>query len=123
LPVAEALLAGASCLCSNRTSLPEVAGDAVEYFDPEDGPQALALVRSAIVDPRHRERLRDKARTFRARGWAETAQECLTVIAASRDAVRFPAAKEATADGSGRASIPFIEPAASTVTVRPNIRS
>jgi glycosyltransferase involved in cell wall biosynthesis len=123
LPVAEALLAGASCLCSNRTSIPEVAGDAVEYFDPEDGPQALALVRSAIVDPRHRERLRDKARTFRARSWAETAKECLTVIAASRNAVRFPAAKEAAADGSGRASTPFIEPAASTVTVRPNIRS
>jgi glycosyltransferase involved in cell wall biosynthesis len=36
LPVAEAMRSGAACLVSDRGSLPEVGGDAVEYCDPLD---------------------------------------------------------------------------------------
>lgn len=36
LPVVEAMASGTPVLCSNRTSLPEVGGDAVLYFDPDD---------------------------------------------------------------------------------------
>jgi glycosyltransferase involved in cell wall biosynthesis len=35
-PVAEAMGCGAPCLVSNRSSLPEVGGKAVIYFDPEN---------------------------------------------------------------------------------------
>jgi len=35
-PVAEAMGCGAPCIVSNRSSLPEVGGDAVLYFDPEE---------------------------------------------------------------------------------------
>jgi glycosyltransferase involved in cell wall biosynthesis len=41
LPVLEAFRAGLPVLCSNATVLPEVAGDAASYFDPES-PQQLA---------------------------------------------------------------------------------
>jgi glycosyltransferase involved in cell wall biosynthesis len=34
MPVAEALLAGCPVACSHSTSLPEIGGDAVSYFDP-----------------------------------------------------------------------------------------
>ena len=34
LPVIEALSCGTPVICSNTSSLPEVGGDAVEYFDP-----------------------------------------------------------------------------------------
>lgn len=36
MPVLEAMAAGTPVLCSNVTSLPEVAGDAARYFDPRD---------------------------------------------------------------------------------------
>lgn len=36
MPVAEAIIAGKPVLCSNLTSLPEIAGDAAMTFDPKD---------------------------------------------------------------------------------------
>lgn len=36
LPVVEAMASGTPVLSSNSTSLPEVGGDAVSYFDPDD---------------------------------------------------------------------------------------
>ena len=36
LPVLEAMLSGAPVACANATSLPEVGGDAVAYFEPQD---------------------------------------------------------------------------------------
>lgn len=36
LPVVEAMASGVPVLSSNRSSLPEVGGDAVMYFDPDD---------------------------------------------------------------------------------------
>ncbi len=34
LPIAESLMHGKFCVASNRTSIPEVGGDLVDYFDP-----------------------------------------------------------------------------------------
>lgn len=46
MPVAEALIAGCPVACSNATSLPEIAGDAALYFDPNDTKEiALALLK------------------------------------------------------------------------------
>jgi glycosyltransferase involved in cell wall biosynthesis len=36
LPLVEAMACGTPVLSSNRTSLPEIGGDAVRYFDPDD---------------------------------------------------------------------------------------
>jgi glycosyltransferase involved in cell wall biosynthesis len=36
LPVVEAMASGAPVLSSNQSSLPEIGGDAVRYFDPRD---------------------------------------------------------------------------------------
>lgn len=41
LPVAEAMVCGAPVVCSRAASLPEIAGDSVYYFDPND-PQDIA---------------------------------------------------------------------------------
>jgi glycosyltransferase involved in cell wall biosynthesis len=41
MPVAEALSVGTPVICSNTSSLPEVAGDAALYCDPLD-PQSIA---------------------------------------------------------------------------------
>src|SRR5207302_1715891 len=44
LPVLEAMAYGKPVLCSNVTSLPEVAGDAAIYFDPSDPGQIAAAI-------------------------------------------------------------------------------
>jgi glycosyltransferase involved in cell wall biosynthesis len=52
MPVIEAMAAGCPVTCSNRTSLPEVAGDAALQFDPRIPTQvADALVRIATDEP------------------------------------------------------------------------
>lgn len=49
LPVAEAMALGAPIVCSNKGSLPEIAGDAALYFDPSE-PEYLALAMSKVLE-------------------------------------------------------------------------
>jgi glycosyltransferase involved in cell wall biosynthesis len=58
LPVLEAMTRGVAVACSDRSSLPEVAGDAALLFDPED-PRAIAAAISRLLHDRAEvERLR-----------------------------------------------------------------
>ena len=50
LPVAESLAHGKYCICSNASSLPEIAGDLVGYHDPPDVAGCLALVEQALFE-------------------------------------------------------------------------
>lgn len=55
LPLVEAMASGVPVLSSNRTSLPEVGGDAVEYFDPDDFDSfVFGLERIAVDEVRQR---------------------------------------------------------------------
>jgi len=49
LPILEAFHARLPVICSNATTLPEVAGEAACYFDP-DSPEELASLMRAILD-------------------------------------------------------------------------
>jgi len=49
LPILEAFHARLPVLCSNATTLPEVAGDAALYFDP-DSPEELASLMKMVLD-------------------------------------------------------------------------
>ena len=51
LPVLEAMRRDAPLACSNATSLPEVAGDAAELFDPRDTDSIAAALRRVLTDP------------------------------------------------------------------------
>ncbi|MDQ0316208.1 glycosyltransferase family 4 protein [Amorphus orientalis] len=50
LPVGEALWLGTPVLASNATSIPEVGGDLVTYFDPTDADALAALIRRTATD-------------------------------------------------------------------------
>jgi glycosyltransferase involved in cell wall biosynthesis len=50
LPVAESLAHGKLCVASNRTSIPEVGGDLVDYFDPTNDEDALAKIERPLLD-------------------------------------------------------------------------
>ena len=79
LPVLDALVRGTPVACSNASSLPEVGGDAVLYFDPEDTSTIAAAIERILADAPLRERLRaagpQQAATFT---WARTADQTLS---------------------------------------------
>lgn len=58
LPVLEAMKAGAPVLTSNRSSLPEVAGDAAALVDPRFADRIGSEIARLLDDPAERERLR-----------------------------------------------------------------
>lgn len=83
LPVLEAMACGCPVLCSNSTSLPEVAGGAAILLDPHD-PEVLAhSLEKVIHDSSLRQHLitagLERARMF---SWRKTALETLKVFAA-----------------------------------------
>ena len=51
LPIAESLMHGKFCVASNRTSIPEVGGDLVDYFDPANEDDVLAKIERLLLDP------------------------------------------------------------------------
>jgi glycosyltransferase involved in cell wall biosynthesis len=50
LPIAESLAHGKFCVASNRTSIPEVGCDLIDYFDPSDD-DALAKIERLLFEP------------------------------------------------------------------------
>jgi glycosyltransferase involved in cell wall biosynthesis len=83
LPVLEAMARGVPVACSDRSSLPEVAGDAALLFDPED-PTAIRIAMERLLgDGPLRASLerrgRERAEQF---SWERTAE--LTVAAYGR---------------------------------------
>ena len=77
-PVLEAMDRGVPVACSNRSSLPEVAGDAALLFDPES-PGAIAdAIEQLLVDEALAARLREAGRAQAARfTWEATARGTL----------------------------------------------
>ena len=75
LPVLEAMQRGLPVACSDRSSLPEVAGGAALLFDPEKTDQISAAMEQLLAGGSEIEGLRDKGRE-RARQftWDATAR-------------------------------------------------
>jgi glycosyltransferase involved in cell wall biosynthesis len=59
LPVLEAMAAGAPVLTSDRSSLPEVGGDAAAYCDPTDVAAIAAALETLLRDEGRRDAMRD----------------------------------------------------------------
>jgi glycosyltransferase involved in cell wall biosynthesis len=102
LPVLEAMRRGVPVACSDRSSLPEVAGDAALLFDPEDPRAITAAIERLLGDGAEAGRLRAAGREQAARfTWAATAR----ATAASYDralADRPPAARQRRARTNAR---------------------
>jgi glycosyltransferase involved in cell wall biosynthesis len=80
-PVLEAMACGAPVICSNTSSLPEVAGEAALLIDPTDTPALVAALRRVIAEPGLRAALvargYEQAKRF---SWAKAAGETLAVL-------------------------------------------
>lgn len=78
LPVLEAMACGTPVICSDRSSLPEVAGDAALTFDPERVDQLEELLVRVLQDGDLRQKLSAKGLERSSRfSWESAAQETL----------------------------------------------
>jgi glycosyltransferase involved in cell wall biosynthesis len=78
LPVLEAMTRGVPVASSDRSSLPEVAGDAALLFDPERVDEIAGAIRRLLADGSLADRLRTAGREQAARfTWAQTARRVL----------------------------------------------
>jgi glycosyltransferase involved in cell wall biosynthesis len=72
LPVAESLAHGKFCVASNRTSIPEVGGSLVDYFDPSNEEDALAKIERPLIEPGYLAALEAQLRAeYRRRTWTD----------------------------------------------------
>lgn len=60
LPVLEAMACGTPVICSNTTSLPEVAGDAGILINPEDIKSITSAIITLLKDDKHRENVKKR---------------------------------------------------------------
>jgi glycosyltransferase involved in cell wall biosynthesis len=78
LPVLDALVRGTPVACSNASSLPEVGGQAVLYFDPQDPAAIAGAIERILTDVPLRERLRTAGPKQAAKfSWTRTAEQTL----------------------------------------------
>jgi glycosyltransferase involved in cell wall biosynthesis len=72
LPIAESLMHGKFCVASNRTSIPEVGGDLVDYFDPANEDDVLAKIERLLLDPGYLKVREARLQTeYRPRTWTD----------------------------------------------------
>jgi len=75
LPVLEAMARGVPVVCADRSSLPEVAGDAAILFDPDDPRAVASALRAVLGDPQRADELRRRGRAQAERfSWAAAAR-------------------------------------------------
>jgi len=80
LPPLEAMGCGAPVVCSNRTSLPEVVGDAAISIDPEDTQALTEAMHQILANSTLQADLRARSLRQAAQfSWSKTAQETLAV--------------------------------------------
>lgn len=78
LPILEAMGRGIPVACSNTSSLPEVAGDAAELFDPRSVESMAAAIRRLLNDDVRRAELARRAEARLAQfTWERTAEATL----------------------------------------------
>lgn len=78
LPVLEAMASGLPIVCSNRSSLPEVVGEAGILVDPENVAEMSEAMARALEDDTLREQIRAKGlRRAKEFSWRETARQTL----------------------------------------------
>lgn len=80
-PLVEAMACGAPIACSNSAAMPEVAGDAVMYFDPGKVDDMADVICTLLSDPEKRESLgvaaRERAKIY---SWTMTADATARVF-------------------------------------------
>jgi glycosyltransferase involved in cell wall biosynthesis len=80
LPVAESLANGKMCIASNSSSIPEIAGDLIDYFTPYDAGACLDLM-IKYLDPKTLKQKETQIKEkYKATSWDDTFNEVIEYI-------------------------------------------
>ena len=78
----ESMAAGLPIACSNRSAMPELLGDAGEYFDPEDAGSIAAALRRMLASPARRFEIASRAfEQSQNYAWSRCAADTLQLVA------------------------------------------
>ena len=79
LPIAESALYGLPCLCSNTSSIPEIAGDLVQYFNPSSSDECLEGMQR-MLDPIQLEKAKKSLGNYKTTSWDDTFEQVKNYI-------------------------------------------
>jgi len=86
LPVLEAMACGTPMVSSHSSSLPELGGEAVRYFDPYEVEEMASAIRAVWTDGELRAEMRENGLAQAAKfSWARAAKETLATYGAVLD--------------------------------------
>jgi glycosyltransferase involved in cell wall biosynthesis len=78
--VTEAMASGTPLLCSNRTAMPEIAGEAAQYFDPGNQDELVYWLRRFTTDIALKSQLRDQGlERVKMFSWDATAEQTVAI--------------------------------------------
>lgn len=81
LPVLEAMSCGAPVICSNTTSLPEVAGEAALKINPENISELASAIERVLNDKKMQEAMGNKGKIQAASfSWQQTAEQTMQIF-------------------------------------------
>jgi glycosyltransferase involved in cell wall biosynthesis len=81
LPVIEAMATGIPVACAKAGSLPEIAGDCANYFNPDDIEDMAAAITAVVTDAKVRDKLIKAGFEWTKRfSWEKTAARTLEII-------------------------------------------
>ncbi|MCK0197800.1 glycosyltransferase [Ancylobacter sp. 6x-1] len=109
LPLGESASFGRLCLSSRVTSLSEVLGEAIDYFDPTSLDDMISCIERPILDRAYLKRREEGLRTLPLRSWRMVARELFATLAQHENAIELV--------GAGPGAGPFhAVPVAQTAT-------
>jgi glycosyltransferase involved in cell wall biosynthesis len=75
------LAQGKFCVASNRTSIPEVAGGLIDYFDPTNEDDAFAKIERLLFDRKYlTEREAQLQAAYRPRTWTDCVHALVDIL-------------------------------------------
>ena len=71
LPVAESIMHGKVSLASDTSSIPEIAGDLIDYFNPYSSDECLALIQKLLI-PANLKQAEKRIKRYKKTSWDDT---------------------------------------------------
>jgi glycosyltransferase involved in cell wall biosynthesis len=80
LPVGESLWFGKPCLASRASSIPEVGGDLIDYFDPESITDMAECITKVLSHPEALQAREQRIRQAALRSWADLSEAVYSAV-------------------------------------------